>query len=754
MEHNSSFNKQLRREITARAVMNKEIKSLQENLDIIIGEIHNVDMEIKRIKKVILERKKRNRTYTDLSLGVNKLNTSKTDLRNKIEALKQMISHIEEVKDGIKRKIKQLKKKIKNSSLPVENPFDFTEYVKKKKEENEIDLGLFLELAEENKIIYNQTPINNRIEDMEKLTNGFFTNGYFTLGEEGEINTNRFFEDSNELAKFIDKILDKYDDHPSIYYTGNIYRYFKNFKRVNRSEHGRGANELNNILEYKGKNCYIPSGNGCFLKCINYIFNKDFSKEYFEFIKSYKRRPNVMARCRIPEFCKRYKIDIGIYDLNSQRILPQTVKQKDICVYIHKNHYCVIWKKNRKDSLLNGVNEIDKNFKYIKNKINEENLKQRIRYRFPKHETKDHLKNVFVFDLETHNDQEFAEANAAGLYDVNRLRDKWDRDLTPDELVIERKNVLIFDASNGNCVMNMLKYISENYDGDERTYIDKDGDEIISSYRLLFVAHNSPGFDSWVVLNSLVKEITELKIIKTARGLISLSFRCGVKIVNTLEVPQYVKFTCSKSHIKGSLEKIGKEYGLQPELLKEEIEHSIINKNNFAELRHIWEPYLISDVFCLAFIYARHSMEMQKMSGFGIKDCLTEASLGWKCFGTYNKDREFYTFNDKYVRDFIRKSIKGGRCAAFIRYFESNRCEEILNVIKNHLKIEDNEISNIVDVYLKYINTKRDEFKIQFENNEKDYRKINKKELDNFLDKKLGELEVSKDLKKSIKMIY
>ena len=105
--------------------------------------------------------------------------------------------------------------------------------------------------------------------------------------------------------------------------------------------------------------------------------------------------------------------------------------------------------------------------------------------------------------------------------------------------------------------------------------------------------------------------------------MISLSFRCGFKIVNTCEVPQYVKFTCSKTHIKGSLEKIGKEYGLQPELLKGEIDHSVINKNNFAELRHIWEPYLISDVLCLAFINARHSMEMQKMTGFGIKDCLT-----------------------------------------------------------------------------------------------------------------------------------
>ena len=44
-------------------------------------------------------------------------------------------------------------------------------------------------------------------------------------------------------------------------------------------------------------------------------------------------------------------------------ILPRTVKQRDKCVYIHKNHYCVIWKKNRKDALQNIVEELDKNFK-------------------------------------------------------------------------------------------------------------------------------------------------------------------------------------------------------------------------------------------------------------------------------------------------------------------------------------------------------------------------------------------------------
>ena len=74
---------------------------------------------------------------------------------------------------------------------------------------------------------------------MKKMTIGCFTNGYFSLGDDGEINTNRFFKDSNELAKFIVKILDKYDDHPSIYYTGKFYRCFRNFNRVTRSERKR-----------------------------------------------------------------------------------------------------------------------------------------------------------------------------------------------------------------------------------------------------------------------------------------------------------------------------------------------------------------------------------------------------------------------------------------------------------------------------------------------------------------------------------
>ena len=55
--------------------------------------------------------------------------------------------------------------------------------------------------------------------------------------------------------------------------------------------------------------------------------------------------------------------------------------------------------------------------------------------------------------------------------------------------------------------MKMLEQISENYEGDYRLYIEKDGDERVSSYRILLLAHNSSSFDSWVVFNSLDQKI-------------------------------------------------------------------------------------------------------------------------------------------------------------------------------------------------------------------------------------------------------
>ena len=112
-------------------------------------------------------------------------------------------------------KIKKIGKKNKNP--PNENQFGLTDLVQREKEENEIKLGSFFKLAEENRIFYNHTPANTPIEDMEKIRKGFFTNGVFILVDEGRIETKRFFGNSNDLAEFKDKIFHRYDAHPSTF---------------------------------------------------------------------------------------------------------------------------------------------------------------------------------------------------------------------------------------------------------------------------------------------------------------------------------------------------------------------------------------------------------------------------------------------------------------------------------------------------------------------------------------------------------
>ena len=108
MEHDSSFNKQLRKEITARAVMTEKVKMLEVDMDENIRKIYDVDKEINTIQKAICRRKQKDRKNGELSRRINELKNLKTDHRKKIDTLKQIILHMEEVKDEVILKIKEL----------------------------------------------------------------------------------------------------------------------------------------------------------------------------------------------------------------------------------------------------------------------------------------------------------------------------------------------------------------------------------------------------------------------------------------------------------------------------------------------------------------------------------------------------------------------------------------------------------------------------------------------------------------------
>ena len=117
MEHDSSFNGQLKKRITARAVMIKKIRLLQADIDKKNEKIDEISREIRRIKKTIRSRRKKNQDYRELSLRLNELKNVETEIRQKIEALEQINSHIEYVKDQVIIKIKRTKKKSKIFSI-------------------------------------------------------------------------------------------------------------------------------------------------------------------------------------------------------------------------------------------------------------------------------------------------------------------------------------------------------------------------------------------------------------------------------------------------------------------------------------------------------------------------------------------------------------------------------------------------------------------------------------------------------------
>ena len=48
-------------------------------------------------------------------------------------------------------------------------------------------------------------------------------------------------------------------------------------------------------------------------------------------------------------------------------------------------------------------------------------------------------------------------------------------------------------------------------------------------------------------------------------------------------------------------------------------------------------------------------------------------NLGWKNFNSLRtqEDEPIYTYNDKYMRHFVRQNIKGGRVCSFNQYYKS-----------------------------------------------------------------------------------
>ncbi|ESO96057.1 hypothetical protein LOTGIDRAFT_160040 [Lottia gigantea] len=156
--------------------------------------------------------------------------------------------------------------------------------------------------------------------------------------------------------------VDVKSDASDWYFSGKIILRRKNFKEIKRSKKGSGVTLLKKINEYgSGINCYVPSDGYCFVKCVNHIMNKDYTKEFQDFINSFSKsnRKGVVTTARICEFNKKFNTYFQIYMPKHRHFQPKKVSEElDWVFYLHKSHFCLIRRNNK----TLGIKEIEDNY--------------------------------------------------------------------------------------------------------------------------------------------------------------------------------------------------------------------------------------------------------------------------------------------------------------------------------------------------------------------------------------------------------
>ena len=183
------------------------------------------------------------------------------------------------------------------------------------------------------------------------------------------------FSNINQFEQYIRNQSEKYDLDSWEFEGSMVLIQQDKFTNHNRSQRGMGINSNFIISEYKGKNCYIPSQDKCFLKCYCYLKNKELSNiesefEKFLFNTQAKNRKGVMTNAKISKFNNCFNESLQYYNPKDRHLYPKLKEKSDnkMVLYLHFDnekttigHYCLI---NKEEKQL-GIQEIKNNFKKI-----------------------------------------------------------------------------------------------------------------------------------------------------------------------------------------------------------------------------------------------------------------------------------------------------------------------------------------------------------------------------------------------------
>ena len=101
-----------------------------------------------------------------------------------------------------------------------------------------------------------------------------------------EKKTNIRFEKVDDFETYINSIDKGAYDSENVIFTGWLYKLNTlEFKKVNRSQYARGIDFKQDIVQFLGNNCYIPTSGNHFIKCISFFTKK----------RSYRRISNLYS---------------------------------------------------------------------------------------------------------------------------------------------------------------------------------------------------------------------------------------------------------------------------------------------------------------------------------------------------------------------------------------------------------------------------------------------------------------------------
>ena len=139
----------------------------------------------------------------------------------------------------------------------------------------DIDIGRFFELATTNGKYVNGLKLHEiKNEILEDYTGDFELIGFMLIGEIEQKTITRF-KNVDYFENYINAIDTGGYDSEDVIFTGWLYNInTPEFKKVNKSQYGRGTDFKQDIVEYIGIICYIPTSGNCFIKCIKYFTKK------------------------------------------------------------------------------------------------------------------------------------------------------------------------------------------------------------------------------------------------------------------------------------------------------------------------------------------------------------------------------------------------------------------------------------------------------------------------------------------------